>query len=47
MGGPDNRFLTSAQVNWDNIPGWQKDSTYYSPNISSIIQEIVNMEISQ
>jgi hypothetical protein len=33
---------TSAVVNWDDIPGWTSGIAYTSPNIKSIIQEIVN-----
>jgi hypothetical protein len=36
------RSRISASVNWDNIPAWSSDTDYNSPDISSIIQEIVN-----
>lgn len=36
------RNRTSAFVRWDNIPPWDNDVWYESPDISSIIQEIVN-----
>ena len=42
VGGADNDNITSAQVNWDNIGAWTLNSEYQSPNINSIIQEIVN-----
>jgi hypothetical protein len=42
VGGADNSKITSAQVYWDNIGAWTSDSEYTSPNIATIIQEIVN-----
>jgi hypothetical protein len=39
--GPLNRTLTTAQVDWD-IPVWNGDQQYTSPDIKSVIQEVVN-----
>jgi len=36
------RVRTSAAVNWLNIPEWFVDTDYDSPDITSIIQEIIN-----
>lgn len=33
---------TTAVVNWDSIPAWTNGTTYTSPDISTVIQEIVN-----
>ena len=33
---------TTAQVAWNNVANWSSGSNYQSPDISSIIQEIVN-----
>jgi len=41
----DNRFpsgVTIAEVNWDNIPSWTKDSWYDSPDIKDVVQEVIN-----
>lgn len=38
----DGRSLTTSYVNWDSIPSWTLNSTYESPDISTIIQEIIN-----
>ncbi|XOV78880.1 MAG: PilC/PilY family type IV pilus protein [Aestuariibacter sp.] len=32
----------TAGVSWTNIPSWSKNSTYQSPDISSVVQAIVN-----
>lgn len=42
VGGANNNFITDAQVNWDAIVGWVLGYTYNSPEIKTIIQEIVN-----
>lgn len=34
--------ITTAQVNWDNIPSWTKDSWYDSPDIKDVVQEVIN-----
>jgi hypothetical protein len=36
--------LTTASVNWNNEGAWTLDNTYDSPDITSIVQEIVNRE---
>ena len=42
-GNVSGRPLTSASVNWDNVPAWDTvGGTYLSPNLSSIVQETVN-----
>jgi type IV pilus assembly protein PilY1 len=38
------RPRTSAEVNWDGIAPWTKDSEYNSPEIKTIIQEIIDRE---
>lgn len=40
----DNRYgnRTAARVNWDNIGSWQVSSWYMSPDISVVVQELVN-----
>lgn len=41
----DTRFpgnVTAAQVDWDGIGAWAADSWYTSPDISAVIQEIVD-----
>jgi hypothetical protein len=35
-------YRTSAIVDWDNIPPWTIDNVYPSPDIKTVIQEIVN-----
>lgn len=37
-----NRPRTSASINWDNIPAWTDGVWYNSPEIKTVIQEIVN-----
>lgn len=36
------RPRTAAIVNWDNIPAWSTGVEYTSPDIATIIQEIIN-----
>jgi len=43
VGGPNNNNITAASVTWDGIPAWVVDVTYNSPDISSVVQEIVNL----
>ncbi|MBA7575476.1 hypothetical protein ES708_17306 [subsurface metagenome] len=40
----DTRYAarTTARVNWDSIPAWTVNVEYDSPEIKSVIQEIVN-----
>jgi len=33
---------TTARVNWDNIPAWTLNTNYNSPEIKTVIQEIIN-----
>ena len=37
-----NRTRTSAAVSWDNVPIWSVDSKQQTPDLSSIVQEIVD-----
>lgn len=37
-----SRIKTTASVDWNSIPAWTDGSRYQSPDITSIIQEIVN-----
>lgn len=37
-----NRDTTFARVHWDNIESWTDNALYATPDISAIIQEIVN-----
>ena len=43
-GDISDRTLTDAVVTWNNIPNWSNGSMYNSPNIASLIQEIVTNE---
>jgi len=36
------RARTTAVVNWDDIPAWTLDTDYNSPEIKTIIQEIID-----
>jgi Secretion system C-terminal sorting domain len=36
------RTKTTANVNWNNIPAWTVNGIYQTPDLSPIIQEIVN-----
>lgn len=36
------RPRTTAEVNWDSIPAWTLDTEYNSPEIKTIIQEIID-----
>lgn len=38
----DSRTRTTATVAWDGIPYWEADSIYISPDISSLVQEVVD-----
>jgi hypothetical protein len=42
VGGANNNNITSAQVDWDNIATWVAGTSYPSPELKSIVQEIVN-----
>lgn len=37
-----SRATTSATVPWNNIPAWSMGSTQQSPNLTTIVQELVN-----
>lgn len=37
-----NRPLTNASVAWNNVPAWSANQTYVAPDLSSIVQEVVN-----
>ncbi|MBK8431866.1 MAG: hypothetical protein IPL28_11510 [Chloroflexi bacterium] len=37
-----SRPLTAASVSWNNLPAWTRYQLYQSPNLASIIQEIIN-----
>ncbi|NNC94369.1 MAG: hypothetical protein HKN92_02325, partial [Chitinophagales bacterium] len=37
-----SRTLTSSSVNWNNVPAWTQGVNYVSPDLSAIVQEIVN-----
>ena len=41
-GGFENPPFTTAVVNWDNIGTWVNDTDYNSPDIKTIIQEIID-----
>ena len=41
-GGANNNYITSTQVNWDDIGSWTANNEYNSPEIKTIIQELVN-----
>ena len=42
VGGADNSKRTVEEVNWDNIPHWGIGDILESPDLSAIVQEIVN-----
>lgn len=42
VGGANNNYITTAQVDWDGIAAWTVETSYQSPSIVSVIQEIVN-----
>ncbi len=37
-----NRQRTNNSVAWNSIPNWSADSTYESPNLATLVQQIVN-----
>lgn len=39
----NGRVTTTASVDWDDVPDWTKNREYFTPDISSIVQEIVNL----
>lgn len=38
----DGRTRTSAYIDWDNIAAWTSGTDYASPEIKTVIQEIIN-----
>ena len=42
VGGENNNYITTAQVDWDNIPAWTKNTAYNTPEIKTVVQELVN-----
>jgi len=42
VGGADNTKRTVAEVLWDNIPAWTAGVSYNSPEIRTVIQEIID-----
>ncbi|MCP5152286.1 MAG: VWA domain-containing protein [Chromatiales bacterium] len=36
------RTTTSASVDWSSIPSWSNGATYTSPNLATVVQEIVD-----
>ncbi len=42
VGGADDTKITTAVVDWDGIAAWTTDTTYDSPEIKTIVQEIIN-----
>ena len=37
-----SRNRTTASMNWNNVPAWNSNGTYQTPNMATVIQEIVN-----
>lgn len=42
VGGADDTKITTAQVNWDGLEDWTADVWYQSPDITTVIQELVS-----
>lgn len=42
VGGANDDNITTAQVDWDNVGAWVASTAYNSPEIKTIIQEIVD-----
>ena len=42
VGGATNNYITTHQVDWNSIAAWTADTWYNSPDISAILQEIIN-----
>jgi uncharacterized repeat protein (TIGR01451 family) len=36
------RSSTTAQVSWDNVPAWINGTSYQTPSLQSVVQEIIN-----
>ncbi len=43
VGGANDDNLTSAQVSWDDVEGFTLGVNYQSPDISTVIQEIIDL----
>ena len=41
-GDLSGRAMTAAAVNWNDIPNWTDNEYYKTPDLTSIVQEIVN-----
>lgn len=44
VGGANNNYITTAVVSWNNIGSWTTGTEYSSPEIKSVIQEIIDRE---
>lgn len=44
VGGANDDYITTAQVGWDNVAAWTKDSSYNSPELKTVNQEQVNQD---
>ncbi len=42
VGGANDNYITTAQVSWNDIPAWANATVYDTPDISSIITEIIS-----
>ena len=42
VGGANNNYITTAQVDWDNIAATTMEVAYNTPEIKTVIQELVN-----
>lgn len=43
-GNISRRSKTRSSVDWNDIPAWRENSTYDTPNLSTVVQEIVNLQ---
>lgn len=39
-----NRVKTTAMVTWDDVPNWQQGNAYWTPNLASVVQELVDRD---
>ena len=42
VGGANDDFITTNQVDWDNIAAWTLNNTYQSSSIVAIVQELID-----
>ena len=42
VGGANDNYITTAQVDWDGVAAWTAETTYNSPEIKTVVQELVN-----